>query len=203
MKSLFNILLLLLVSTLTVAQKNDDFLYTHINTSDGLSQNTARSLCIDEQGFLWIGTLDGLNRYDGNSFVVYKPRLGDKNSLSDPRIRNINSGPNGLLWIRTYDNFISCFNPKIDKFINITDNNGSSVNMNYISVYFLNNKEVLLYGTEGAMRLKINNETSASATWVDSTHQYHAIVEDNRGDIWLCGNTLTRIKENGTTKSSG
>jgi len=201
MKSLFNILLLLLVSTLTIAQKNDDFLYTHINTSDGLSQNTARSLCIDEQGFLWIGTLDGLNRYDGNSFVVYKPRLGDKNSLSDPRIRNINSGPNGLLWIRTYDNFISCFNPKTDKFINITDNNGSSVNMNYISVYFLNNKEVLLYGTEGAMRLKINNETSASATWVDSTHQYHAIVEDNRGDIWLCGNTLTRIKENGTTKS--
>lgn len=201
MKALISTILLILAAHCMVAQSQDDFIFTHINTNDGLSQNTVRSLHTDKQGFLWVGTLDGLNRYDGNSFVVHKPRQGDANSLSDPRIRNIALAPNGLLWVRTYDNSMNCFNPKLDKFIPITNNDGENIDLNYTGVEFINNNQVLLYGYNGALKIELDTISKATVLWRDTINHYHAFAYDSRGDLWLCGNVLTRLKNNGAAKS--
>ena len=57
--------------------------FEHLSIEDGLSQITVHSILQDKKGFLWIGTEDGLNRYDGYNFVVYRSDPSDSNSLSD------------------------------------------------------------------------------------------------------------------------
>ena len=56
---------------------------TQMRTSDGLPNNSIRYIYQDTKGFLWLATLNGLSRYDGNSFLTFRPQAGDKVSLSD------------------------------------------------------------------------------------------------------------------------
>ena len=56
--------------------------FTHLTTDDGLSQGYVTAILQDRRGFMWFATRDGLNRYDGNTFVVYKHNPNDPVSLS-------------------------------------------------------------------------------------------------------------------------
>jgi hypothetical protein len=67
----------------------------------GLSNNGITCLLQDQRGFLWIGTEDGLNRYDGYGFKVYRHRPTDPNSLPANFIRALAQGPDGTLWMAT------------------------------------------------------------------------------------------------------
>ena len=58
---------------------------THMTTDDGIANNSIRYVFQDSKGFIWMGTMSGLSRYDGNTFVTYRPEGGDKISLSDER----------------------------------------------------------------------------------------------------------------------
>ena len=60
---------------------------TFITTSDGLANNSVRYLFQDSKGFIWMGTLDGLSRYDGHSFVTFRPESGDKISLANHHVK--------------------------------------------------------------------------------------------------------------------
>jgi hypothetical protein len=62
---------------------------TFITTSDGLANNSVRYLFQDSKGFIWMGTLDGLSRYDGHSFVTFRPESGDKISLANHHVKKI------------------------------------------------------------------------------------------------------------------
>jgi ligand-binding sensor domain-containing protein len=68
--SVFLILFLLYSSGLLIGQ-NENIRFDHITRSEGLSQNTVYCILQDSNGFMWFGTQDGLNRYDGRSFIVY------------------------------------------------------------------------------------------------------------------------------------
>lgn len=59
-----------------------------------------------------MGTLNGLSRYDGNSFVTYRPEGGNKISLIDHRIRDLEEDKNGFLWIATSAELFSCYDLK-------------------------------------------------------------------------------------------
>mgnify|MGYP002224866024 FL=1 len=57
---------------------------THMTTGDGVANNSIRYIYQDSKGFIWMGTLNGLSRYDGNSFVTYRPEGGNKNFVDRP-----------------------------------------------------------------------------------------------------------------------
>lgn len=69
-----------------------------LGVEEGLSHYTVNSICQDEFGFLWIGTMDGLNRYDGRRFEVFRPSGSD--SLRDNNIRQVCSDGHGRLYVR-------------------------------------------------------------------------------------------------------
>lgn len=70
-----------------------------ISVDNGLSQSTVFSILQDTLGFMWMATQDGLNRYDGETFTVYRPSKGDKSSLQSNYIRSIYLDHKGLLWV--------------------------------------------------------------------------------------------------------
>src|SRR5579871_974636 len=76
--------------------------FTHIGTEVGLSQNNVTCIIRDKQGFMWFGTRDGLNRYDGYDFDVYKNDPDDSTSLSNNFITSMTQDQKGDIWIGTW-----------------------------------------------------------------------------------------------------
>lgn len=93
---------------------------THMTTGDGVANNSIRHIFQDSKGFIWMGTLNGLSRYDGRSFVTFRPAGGDKLSLADHRVRNLEEDKNGFLWISTSAQLYSCYDLKKDCFVDFT-----------------------------------------------------------------------------------
>jgi ligand-binding sensor domain-containing protein len=74
---------------------------TFLTVEEGLSQNEVTSVVQDQDGFIWIGTRGGLNRYDGYEFKVFNQVPGDSNSLANPSIETLFTDGKGNIWIGT------------------------------------------------------------------------------------------------------
>ena len=92
-----------------------DLKFTHLTTNDGLSQGYVTAILQDRRGFMWFATRDGLNRYDGNAFVVYKHNPNDPGSLSSNFIQDLIEDDHGYLWIST-NTGVNKFDPITERF---------------------------------------------------------------------------------------
>ncbi|MBN2350303.1 MAG: response regulator [Bacteroidales bacterium] len=90
--------------------------FEKLNTEDGLSQNSVVSIFCDHKGFMWLGTWDGLNRYDGYNFRILKAQSGKSDVLTNNRIIKIWEDQRNFLWVDTYDGYTHWFNPETEKF---------------------------------------------------------------------------------------
>ena len=75
--------------------------FQHFSSVDGLSQNQVLSMHQDKQGFMWLGTLEGLNRFDGYEFTVYRHNIKDSTSIGHDFACSIIEDDDGILWIGT------------------------------------------------------------------------------------------------------
>lgn len=97
-KNLFAILLF--CSFCTTAQ-NLNLRFNHLNVTTGLSASDVRSVTQDSKGFIWIATGNGLNKYDGYSYTIYKHNPNNSNSLIDNDVQEVFEDSEGNLWIGT------------------------------------------------------------------------------------------------------
>ena len=91
-----------------------DLKFTHLTTNDGLSQGYVVDILQDRRGFMWFATRDGLNRYDGYTFVVYKHDPNDPGSLSSNFIQDLMEDDQGYLWVAT-NNGVNRFDPTTER----------------------------------------------------------------------------------------
>ncbi|HJX70398.1 MAG TPA: two-component regulator propeller domain-containing protein, partial [Bacteroidales bacterium] len=91
--------------------------FEHLDTRAGLSQNNVISMYCDHQGFMWFGTWDGLNRFDGYSFKIFKSEEGKKNALTHNRISGIWEDTLDNLWVKTYEGYYHYLIPETEEFI--------------------------------------------------------------------------------------
>lgn len=89
--------------------------FSRLNTSDGLSHNQVTSIIKDHKGFMWFGTMSGLNRYDGYSFRVFRHDKSDSSSLEDDNIISLKRGPEDKLWVETRLGY-TIYNPDRENF---------------------------------------------------------------------------------------
>lgn len=95
----FILLLLILVPVLVL--QGQPYYFKHYEVENGLSTNTIYSSLIDRRGFLWFGTVDGLNRFDGYNFRVFRPERADNESTGNEAFLSLCQDPSGRLWAGT------------------------------------------------------------------------------------------------------
>src|SRR5882762_10765807 len=106
--------LLLIIPGFSFAQYQN-LKFEHVGVDQGLSHSNTICMLQDSRGFMWFGTRDGLNKYDGYSFTVYRNKDGDKFSIGSNNVNEIVEDSNGILWIATWGG-LSKYNRESEKF---------------------------------------------------------------------------------------
>lgn len=99
----------------TIGDRERSIPYANFGIEAGLSDNYINCIFQDHKDFLWVGTNDGLNRYDGYNFTIYKSKPGQAGSLSNNIIKHITEDDKGHLWIST-DAGLNVFDPTTETF---------------------------------------------------------------------------------------
>lgn len=137
-------------STLSFAQEwKRELIFRNISTEDGLSNPSINCFYEDQRGFIWIGTKDGLNRYDGNEFKVYRPDIADSNSISGSDIYVLIEDNDYNLWIGT-ENGLCQFNYNHKKFTNYKSDFGSNLVMDIL--YDTRNNRIWMATWSGGLK---------------------------------------------------
>lgn len=95
--------------------QNEPYKFSHLDLTNGLSDNHINCVFKDDKGFMWFGTNSGLNRYDGHTFKVFKHDPRDQNSLTESFVSRMSEGPDKKLWIFTHGD-ISIYNSTTENF---------------------------------------------------------------------------------------
>jgi signal transduction histidine kinase/ligand-binding sensor domain-containing protein/DNA-binding NarL/FixJ family response regulator len=114
-KAIIIFIWLFLLSDIVVSQNISQWPYQHIDKRAGLSNSAITSIYMDKNDYIWFGTWDGLNRYDGSTISVYKPNPANRISISNNIVRELHEDGKGRLWIITHSG-INQFNPDLNSF---------------------------------------------------------------------------------------
>ena len=98
---LAELIVLILVLFTNLYSQNQGIKFTHLTSEDGLSINRVSEIIQDKRGFIWIGTSDGLNMYDGYNFKTFLPNALDSNSISSYTINAMCEDESGNIWVGT------------------------------------------------------------------------------------------------------
>lgn len=177
---------------------------TNYSVEDGLSEGVVLTMHQDREGFIWFGTFDGLNRFDGYSFKVYKSGFRENNRLRNNRVDRIAEDDLGYLWVMTYDGEIYRMNTRTEEFINFNEMslNSREEYSPVQQVYCFSNGETWIT-TESGRSLRILSLPSSSDTRVtqfsaaggESTGSRVNLIYKDRSDVvWIMADDgLSRV----------
>jgi len=168
--------------------------FKRLTPEDGLSQSAVHAIVQDRRGFLWIGTQDGLNRYDGYRFSVYQHDALDSLSLSANWITALCQGRNGALWIGTYGGGLNRFDPATARFTRYRHrpDDPNSLAHDVVSAIYEDASGIVWIGTYGGLS-RFDPATARFQTYrhdpddPNSLRSDRALVlaEDGDGALWI------------------
>ncbi|MFN8256170.1 MAG: two-component regulator propeller domain-containing protein [Bacteroidales bacterium] len=172
--------------------------FEHITRSTGLSHSTVYSIVQDKFGFIWIGTADGLNRYDGYTLKKYYFDPDNANSLSNNRIYHMYVDSRGNLWIATLGGGLNKYRYETDDFIayRYDDKNQESISNDIIMSIYEDKEGYLWVGTaeNGLNRFDVKNKKFKRFIHDPANSKslgYKTVISispDKEGKLWLALN---------------
>lgn len=198
-------LLSLLLLSAKISCHAQDVSFTHVTPENGLLSGNIRTIAEDYQGFFWIGTEDGLQRYDGYSMATYKYDEQDTTSISGNLILNIFEDHLKNLWIGTM-NGLCLYDRKNNRFRRFKHDDGDShsINGSIVRAIFESRDGTLYFGFDDSgfsyCRISTTSPKNVSFNSYDIPHGQNdslqgwvsSIAEDNDGTILLGGQRLFR-----------
>jgi len=179
------------LSTLSYGQRN--YLFENISIPEGLSNTEVRSIFQDSNGFLWISTADGLNRYDGNHIKVFRNNPNESTTIPNNNCFAITEDSNGYIWIGVSGNTIVKYNPINESFkIYPIETEGITAVSEFHSALF-DSKGNLWFGSTNHGLQKFNRSKDRfEKVHLDSSNnnaqwgQIFGITELKNGNILVC-----------------
>ncbi|GAA4230327.1 two-component regulator propeller domain-containing protein [Postechiella marina] len=178
----------------------DDIYFEHIGTNHGLSQNDINCIYQDNQGFMWFGTHDGLNKYDGYNFTVYTPNPNNPNSINSNLIFAITGDKKDNLWIGTSGRGLNYFDRSTEKFTHFVhdESDPNSIGNNQIFNLFIDSKNRLWVAANknidvanlnkplDSLKFKSINLNKDNKYNLKSEYKYsvYTFFEDSKNQIW-------------------
>jgi diguanylate cyclase (GGDEF)-like protein/PAS domain S-box-containing protein len=164
--------------------------FKHLLSADGLSKDNVFDITQDNDGFIWIATEDGLNRYDGKNFVHYRKNLEDPNSIANNFIRKVFVDNDGVLWVGT-KNGLSKYNVKLDNFENYyhQDDNNESLRDDMIWDIYQDKANIIWVSTSKGIH-KFDQESNHFKQikihgLEDELKEIRTIYQDLDGNFWF------------------
>ncbi len=176
------------------------YTFSHITTDQGLSTGTVNCTFKDSRGFMWFGTIDGLNRYDGYEITVFKNDPQDPTSIGGNVITSINEDTDGNLWVGTQNNGVSIYDWRYDSFKRYTvdPSNPNALQHQTVRKIIVNKDQKIILGTLGAGLAIYDKEKDGfehfrnpEANDRNKLNEIYNIVEGKNGDIWVVANSGT------------
>lgn len=169
--------------------------FEHLSVEEGLSQVSVLSMIQDREGFLWIGTQDGLNRYDGYGFTVYRPEPGNAESLSGNFIHALYEDAAGTLWVGTNAG-LSRFDRRTEAFqrYDLAPPDSAGSYGNYVAALAEGPRGKLWAGTPEGGLYRLDNPAAGTFTRFrhdpqDSTslpsNAVHTLYQGAGGTLWV------------------
>ncbi len=188
-------LALALALVFSVAEVGDDpeVRFQRLSVNEGLSQSQVSTVLQDSDGYMWIGTFDGLNRYDGYSFTVFKHDPEDPNSLSHNHVTAVYEDRSGMLWIGTREglNRYDRLTGRFDRYAHDAEV-PTSLSSNHVTAVYEERSGVLWVCTlNGLNRMNRDRGTFERFKYDPgdprsiSSNAVRTIVEDRSGNLWV------------------
>ena len=182
---------------ISVAQISD-VRFRHISNEQGVSNSSITCIFQDSRGFIWFGTRDGLNRYDGAKIKIYRNSPNNPGTISDNFIRCIYEDSNHKLWIGTSDG-LNKFDPVTDRFAACYNDkkNSSSLACDVINAVCCVDGENMLIGTFGKGIDLFNKSTNAARHFKHNIQNKNSvgndtincIFRDSHKNVWVGTNS--------------
>jgi signal transduction histidine kinase/CheY-like chemotaxis protein/AraC-like DNA-binding protein/ligand-binding sensor domain-containing protein len=179
------------------------FKYETLGNSDGLSQGYVSHLFQDSDGFLWISTKDGLNRYDGNGFRTFTHDAHDPHSISSNTINLLMEDSKGWLWMGTEDKGICVYDKKRNIFKSIMHDphraNSISGNRATVEIVELEDGRFVTATTERSLNIItipddfFENETTPEIKEMFAPTKVEHIYKDAKNRIWVTGDVVYEL----------
>jgi signal transduction histidine kinase/ligand-binding sensor domain-containing protein len=167
--------------------------FSRYSLEQGLSQSNPFCIIQDKRGFIWIGTQDGLNKFDGYNFTIYRP--SSKNNLSDAHILALHEDKQGILWIGTRNGGVVSFDYTTEKFSSYTHKQGTkSICANHVRAVTEDANGILWFGTPDGISLfnRKTTEWTHIREFTDSEGKekplnanIYALATDVNGMVWI------------------
>lgn len=200
--SLFTIIAITAFFSCTIQAQNsispgdwDDIRVDRLSIDQGLSQVTVLAILQDRRGFIWMGTQNGLNRYDGYGMTVFTHQADDSLSIGGNFIYALHEDRKGYIWIGTRDNGLSCYDPHTDTFkryAHIPDNPGS-LSDNFVHAIHEDSRGIIWIGTWNGGLNALNPKTGVITNYLPNPNDPNSlshktvtsISEDKSGALWV------------------
>lgn len=179
-----------------------DFRFHHLTSEDGISQSEVYAFLEDSRGFMWIGTLDGLNRYDGYTIETYNVEYNAPHSLSNNTIRCLAEDQLGRIWIGTNDG-LNYYDPVTETIQQVNLSEGEN---SYAIWSICITNDLMLIGTnEGLWRTSIGSDKieriedqfykiKQLSHFSSPNALVRSMVKSNHGGIWiLSGQSVSQV----------
>ena len=208
-RGLFYVLLLICLPQLRTFSDHVPISFQHLFSTGGLSNNTVRAIAQDKNGFVWIATDEGLDRYDGIQYTVYKNSPSDPESISSNLILDLMFDHKGYCWVAT-DNGLNRLNPLTNHFTRfLFDDAGSGKpGVNFILALCEDAKGRIWIGTVNGLHV-YSYETETFVNFFHnpddpttlSFNHINDIFEDHEGTIWIATHSkgFNRLNDDGKT----
>ena len=189
MKYKIALLVLLFISGNVFSQNK--YRLKNISTTDGLSQSSVIAIHQDKFGQMWFGTRDGLNKYDGSKFTVFRNDAANKHSISNNDILSIEEDNTGKIWVGTY-NGLNCYDPVSNTFTRyLHTKNNHTISSNAIwsireigdEMWFGTSKGLTIYNKKSKLFTSVfHSDTDPSTV---PSNNIITILKSKKGAIWI------------------